>query len=283
MTPSLPSSATPDCTLLLCSCDAYEDTWSPFFTLLHCQWPQLTLPVVINTEHKACSFPGLNVCAVNQRGPVAMPWSLRLIECLERIDTEYVLLMLDDFFLCQPVDDSRFYQCLDWMRQNPNVASFCFYSIPDKKNEPDGQFPGFVKRPQRGEYRYNCQASLWRTKQLASFLRPHESPWIWETVGNWRSWRTKMDFYCAASTSTPIFDYYGTGSWSGVMRGRWYLPYVQPLFEQYGIQVDFTKRGTIDDDEVGEILRQKDQQFTYVFRKIYGAVLGILKNPKSLF
>lgn len=268
-----------DCTLLLCSCDAYEDTWVPFFTLLQRQWPQFDLPIVLNTEHKVFTFPGFDICTINQRYTKSIPWGQRMVDCLANIDTEYVLLMLDDFFLCESVDDTRFRQTLEWMRTDPKIASFCFHIIKDKNNVPDSRFPGFVKRPLRGEYRFNCQAGLWNTKQLANSIRPNENPWVWETLGNRRSFKSDMDYYCADDAYPPVFDYrFG----SGIIRGRWYLPYVQPLFKKYDITIDFSKRGDIGDDELDRKAQQKNHVLTYRLRRLYGNVVTVIKNLQSL-
>lgn len=271
-----------DCTVLVCSCDAYEDLWTPFFTLLSIQWKDRTFPVALNTESKSYESEAIPVRAVNQKDPAAViPWGQRMIECLEQIETEYTLLMLDDFFLCRPVDNKKIEDCLLRMKNDGNIATFCFYAIPDKKNERSS-FDGFVKRPKKGEYKYSCQAGLWRTKQLASFIRQHESPWVWEVVGNRRSFRDDFDFYCANNTNSLALDYYGDGQWSGVMRGKWYLPYVEPLFEKYRIAVDFSTRGTIGKEEVEKIIEQKDKPLLHAMRKCYGDTAAILKNLKSL-
>lgn len=44
-----------DVTLLVSSCDKYEDTWHPFFELLHIYGNGFSCPIVLNTEKKQYS------------------------------------------------------------------------------------------------------------------------------------------------------------------------------------------------------------------------------------
>lgn len=40
------------CTVLLSTCDSYEDTWNPFFKLMNKYWEDCPYDVFINTESK---------------------------------------------------------------------------------------------------------------------------------------------------------------------------------------------------------------------------------------
>ena len=40
------------CALLLCTCDAYEDLWDPFFQLVNIYWKDIPYNIYINTENK---------------------------------------------------------------------------------------------------------------------------------------------------------------------------------------------------------------------------------------
>jgi len=93
--------------LLVCTCDSYEDAWTPFFTLLKKHWPDAErLRIILTTETKDFSFPGLRiVCArtgVRRRGK-SKPWGARMIASLDLVKAPLVLWMLDDFFVNRPV------------------------------------------------------------------------------------------------------------------------------------------------------------------------------------
>ncbi|MBR2668842.1 MAG: hypothetical protein IKE36_03490, partial [Solobacterium sp.] len=72
--------------LLVNSCDAYEDCWIPFFTLLKKYWNP-HMPIYLNTETKSWSFEGLDIRTLQLYRKEDKPeWSERLIRTLQNID-----------------------------------------------------------------------------------------------------------------------------------------------------------------------------------------------------
>jgi hypothetical protein len=53
------------CTIIVNSCDAYDDTWYPFFKLLKKYWPNCKFPIVLNTETKKFEYEGLDIKVIN--------------------------------------------------------------------------------------------------------------------------------------------------------------------------------------------------------------------------
>lgn len=232
-----------NCTLLVNSCDSYEDSWNGFFDLLRIQWPDFDMDVVLNTETKTYAYAGLNIKTM-QLAKKGMPWGKRLMETLKRIDTKYILFALDDFYLNQPVRVDEIRKCYQYMEENPGIAYFSFLPTEDRNNIASTAYPGFERRPQKGEYRLNCQFALWNRESLLSFIRPHESPWEWELYGSRRSSRYQQEMYTIAKSSTPVFSY---ENGEVIMRGRWYLSRVQPLIRQYGLSIDLSQRESYED------------------------------------
>ena len=235
-----------DCTLLVNSYDGGEELWEGFFTALKYQWPDFDMPIVLNTEAKKYSFPGLNIKTLSlYSNGKKVAWARRLIETLKCIDTEYILFFLDDFWLDGRVDTAFFKKCCQWMHDSPDVAVLSFQST-NGRNIRDGRFNRFERRPQKGEYRMNCQAALWRREKLISYLRPHENPWEWELYGSIRSRRYKEGIYTLIEGEKKVFSY--DFLHGGVIhRGRWCKSVVVPLTELYKLNIDFSKRGFDDE------------------------------------
>src|SRR5438270_12060517 len=85
----------PSCSVLVLSCDSYSDLWRPFFTLFWRHWPDCPLDVYLGTN--STRYEDARVCSLNAgRGE---PWSKRLRYFLNQMDSRYVLIMLEDFFL----------------------------------------------------------------------------------------------------------------------------------------------------------------------------------------
>ena len=97
-----------DFTIIVNSCDKYEDTWFPFFKLMKIHWPCCdNYDIILNTETKQYTCDFMKLRTIN--GGTSATWSERLKNILEQIDTEFVLFFLDDFFIL--VDDGDLTSC----------------------------------------------------------------------------------------------------------------------------------------------------------------------------
>lgn len=258
-----------DCTLFLSTYDGGADMWEGFFTALCVQWPELKLPVAINTESKNFSWQGLDIQMLHAKNK-NMPWGKRLINALKQVDTEYILFFLEDFWLDAPVDNYFFEKCRQWMRDNTDVACLSFQWTRGP-NIQDGRFERFERKAPDGDYRINCQAALWRRERLIAFIRPHETPWEFEWWGSIRSKRYPDSIYTQKENSKPVFSY--NLSVGGVVhKGRWNRNVVLPLAEKYGLSIDYKRRGFFD-----EILLEPKR------RTILEKVLNRIRIMKSLF
>ena len=111
------------CTFLMSSCDNYEDLWNPFFQCLDKFWPDCPYPICLSTEHKTFhSERPLHF----ERKKGNLAWSTRFMDALQQIDTEYVFLVLDDYFACDQVEDRYFEEVMDIMDKDSSIASFQF-------------------------------------------------------------------------------------------------------------------------------------------------------------
>ena len=238
-----------DCTFLLSSYDGGEDLWEGFFKALSVQWPEMDMRIVLNTEKKHYSFPGYTIESFEPCKNKEMTWAERLVDTLKHIDTEYTLLFLEDFWLDDKVDDEFFRKTLEWMKENPDVANFSYYPCLPGTNIDDGKYERFELRPQKCEYKFNCQVGLWRPKELIGFFRLHEDPWEWEIFGSMRAGRCKQSFYSLKGDAPLVFSYGDNLTGCIIHRGKWVKDAVIPLAEKYGLEIDYSKRGFEDFDE----------------------------------
>lgn len=268
-----------NCTVVVSSCDNYEDTWYPFFTVLRNRWKNIPYPIVLNTETKSFQMEGLNICSFHlYQHPNEVPWSLRLKETLKRIETPYIIFLLEDFFLESDVDNQKIQQCIQWMDEDPTISCFDFAgTICGKK---PCQYPGFMERPRFSQYKFNAQAAVWRRIDLISYLRDDEDPWVWEFVGNLRSFRTSKKFYCCADGAEPAFNY----KLPGIVRGKWNPELVEPIVSQYGIKLNYAVRPSATHEEViahTNAARETDKLFG--LRVVHSYIVNVFLHFKSLF
>lgn len=265
-----------DLTILINSCDKYEDLWYPFFTLLEKNWNPISYPIVLNTESKTYnqSVSGKKVKSFQLfPSKKRIPWGKRLIDTLNCIDTDFILFMLDDFFLEEPVDLNRIESIIDYMKADPTIACFSFaHQLPPNIN--DGLYPGFERRPQNGDYRFTCQAGIWRREKLISYIRPHESPWDWEKYGSIRSEKYSEKFYSGIA-GFPAVMVYDVVSGGGVHCGKWTQNVVN-LFKENNIEIDFSKRGFF-----GEI--EEDKKNKGIIIKNYHRIKNRLQRKYAVW
>lgn len=180
--------------MILSSCDKYEDLWYPFCYQLVANWPEFNMPIYLGTESKHFSFTGLDIRCPLSGGEIYRQWSERLLQLLKKIDDEYILFMLDDFWLTEKVDVAKFNRVFSYMRDNKNIGFICL--LHEEKFFLKGEIRDKITASEYEDlnewkkglpFRITTQAGLWRKKYLIKLLRSHESAWYFETRATWRS------------------------------------------------------------------------------------------------
>jgi len=234
-----------NCAVLINSCDGYQDLWYPFFSLFYRFWPNCRYRVFLNAEHIPLvdGFPEVEV--KNQKESEPIPWGKRMRECLEEIEENYVIILLDDFFLRKAVDSDKIAKCLDWLDSDPSTAVFYFQDTSEafrREFIDDGRYSGFETAKKGAHYLMNLQAAVWRKSDLLNSLHDYDTPWTFEVLAS-RYYSGMQKFRYLKPEEPRIIDYGFQMKGMGVFRGKWVESDVKPLFEQNGIQVDLSKRG----------------------------------------
>jgi hypothetical protein len=232
-------------TILVNSCDAFSDCWSPFFTLFQHYWPGCRAPIILNTERLDFTWPGLNVRAsrVARNELHKLTWSKALVGCLDQIETDQVLYVQEDYFLNAVVEGALIDEFSKLMKRE-NVATVQLTPFGS-----DGPFratahPLLWEIDMRAPYRIALQAALWDVSKFRSYTRSHENAWQFEMLGTVRS-RRMPDVFCAVNRDIfcvdgrQIFPYVKTG----IIKGQWYQPAVVDLFQRHRIDIDYSARG----------------------------------------
>lgn len=254
------------CTVLINSCDSYEDAWYPFFTLFDKYWSNCDYPIVLNTENKSYELSKNKIKSFHLDPNHSMKWGERLIRTLDKIQSEYIIFLLDDFFFTDMVNDEKISELVKCMDEDKNVGVFSLYYI-EKNPFPDQhskKYSGFDLRNKKGPYRYNCQAAIWRKSVLKKSLRRFESAWDWELIGNRRSRRLKYDFYTLSPDSKLVFQYDYKNI--GIVRGYWSLPLTEKYLESQNIFINYSIRNSIIKNKENE--NEQIKKFILFLKKI---------------
>lgn len=248
---------TNNCTLLIASCDNYSDLWDPFFELLNRFWKDLQYDIVLSTESSNYVGKYHKINNIHPSLP-SVSWSKRIYDSLDKIENDYVILMLDDFFLKGKVDNERVTKTLNWLKANKNIATFTYWPISFDGIETN--FEGFEERPKVAKYKVSAILGIWNKKTLMKYLCDYdENAWQWEINATERAnTKYKNDkFYITINNDDQIFPYDFTSE--GLFAGKWFKNTV-PLFKRLKIDIDFEKRGFYN-----ETLRGLSSSILYSF------------------
>lgn len=157
--------------ILVLSCDKYKNTWKPFFSLLDKYYDNHNETYLV-TETLNCKYSDHTI---NVNSDI---WTERFRIALSVIDTEYVLVMLDDFFIREQVNDKLIAKALSTIKKDKNIAVINFEKDYRKS---DNYSKEFNKQRNMQPYLNSCQPSIWNKNILIERLQENETAWVWET------------------------------------------------------------------------------------------------------
>ena len=238
--------SSPDITILINSCDIYKDAWEPFIRLFFIQWKDCPYPIIINSE--TTIYKGVysekvkTICSIEKN----ISWSKRFRRCLEKVDTEFVLFILEDYFIQNVVSTDVFEHAHLLMKQNKKIGMAALsYGA---SNVEDGNFEDdyFYSRIINEKNKIWCRINLYRRDYLLNLIRDHENMWEFEQYASYRA--KKLPFFIIQQKdSVPeCFTFYVKYEEGYGISGRKWLPKNKDLFEKYGIEVNFDNLGFLD-------------------------------------
>lgn len=230
------------CTVVVNSCDKYEDAWYPFFELSKKYWKGCEYPFILNTESKNYNHSGINLSVVNYKPTEGhmSSWGARFRNCLANVHSKYVIILLEDFFFQKEVDQKEIDSCIEMMENNSHIKAIYFKQIDGYKEVYD-ENPLYFHMKEKKRYILNLQAAIWRTEDLIAFTHESDSPWSFEEEGSSRVGADDIFLCSTRGTHTDMsncaFPYLtdrrtGFGIWAG----KW-LWNNNKLFKQNGIEL----------------------------------------------
>lgn len=226
-------------TVVVNTCDAYHDVLGIFFHAWQDFWPDCPHPVVINTESRAYSHPA----RVHQHSSSGGTddWGARLRATLSSIDSEFVMMLYDDFILDAPVSQERVLQGLRLLQAQPSavVTYLINTALPLSRTGTDDIF---VPIKDRVDYRLNSAPSIWRKQALMDYTEVGDTPWAWEVFGTYRTWGDGRVFYSLNPKQQDIYPY-NHNKGGAIYRGKWVREVVEQVIGRYTLNIDWTLRG----------------------------------------
>ena len=229
-----------DCTVLVTSCDAYRDVEAPFLQLFRKYWPDCPFELVLVTETSpnngsAVSDNGEAVSSPlvrkELRGPHSFDrtiftgkgktWSQMLVAALDQIETPYVIMLMNDYFLESSVDTENILRRLDEAKEK---GALNYRLCPDP--------PRAVKNT---AYSVSCKAGIWNRQFLRALAAKTKSAWEFERYGSFMFDESdQRPLLVTEKLEFPFQDVVHKGYWE---------PWGVELLKREGIAYDFSVRG----------------------------------------
>jgi hypothetical protein len=214
--------------IVVASCRAYSDAWEPFQALFRKFWKDCPYHVTLVTDFADERWRGRFLQAGTDLG-----WSRNLIHGLSLVQSEHVLLMMEDFFLNDKVDNQIIWQALKTFQTDGKVQCIRLMPCPGPDGEDYNEYFGRITIG--APYRVSCQTAIWRKSSLERLLRLTNDAWSFEIDGT--NMRTEGDFLSVYRKQPFPFSYYN----SAINRGKW-NPGALEFCRNNGVSVDTSRR-----------------------------------------
>ena len=177
--------------IVMMSCDKYKCLTPAFLSCLDKYYP----------NHPLIHFVYGNKC-----------WTKRLRESLQKIKEEYILFMLDDMLIREPIKENLIQDALDTLKQDNTVAVINF---EQNYREAKPYSQKWLEQKHNQMYLHSCQPSLWRKSALIDNLSKDEDAWSWEMTWINNNWKYLIN------TNENIINIGRTNNFNwGIVRGK---------------------------------------------------------------
>lgn len=220
--------------VVIISCDAYKDAWNTFLLCFEKFWPNFSgrKYFITNTENiKDSDF------IVIKTGE-EKSWSAKVRTALKSIDEQFLIVLLEDYFLCKKVFDADIFKAENFVLDK-NADYLCLmpykYMIRYDSN--------YSLISSKNLYGKILQPSIWKKTYLESCLFDDDfSAWEFERRQKKSSvLRIAGKDYC---TKKKVL-----GFKNGILQGKWYGPSVKHI-KKIGINVDTKYRAFLPRFEI---------------------------------
>ena len=230
-----------DLTILVNSCDAYDDVWDLYFSAFQEYASCLSSNIVLNTESKYYNNKDLDVKTITYPNEKVDQWGKRLLNALSKIKSEYVLMVCEDFVLESTVDEEKIQACLSFMRSNKEAAVIYLAKVSEDV-VTDSDFEELKKYM---DYKVNSAPAIWRKSDLIRYVGEVDSPWAWEYFGSYRSYFDGKKFYQVPTQNGDLYNY-NSRLGGAIYRGKWVRDVVEEKIKKYKLSIDINERGVAD-------------------------------------
>lgn len=191
--------------------DGYKDLWPDFINLFKRHWPDCPFELfIVSNVDESYDIDGIKVLSAGHDAE----YSRKIQYALKNIDSDYYLVLLEDFFFSQRVDTNLFFSLLKYIEDN----QIRYYAMPmvgflhNYKGKKNSNRPGERFLSERAEYTLNCQPSIWKREYLTECIGTENyNAWVFEGLFSKINVRYKSLFVdkCIVNLTNPLSIVHG--------------------------------------------------------------------------
>lgn len=148
-----------DISILIIGFDGYKDVWDHDIALMNKYWPDRPKTYLADSELTP-EYEGVEII---NAGPNS-EWSKKVQVALDKIDTPYILLLLEDFFITDYVDNNKIESVIQMIEEDGILFYQLLVQLIRKtweKGKPYKENKNIKIIPENKKYGINLQAAIW--------------------------------------------------------------------------------------------------------------------------
>ncbi len=216
--------------IIVYSCWRNADMWSIFSELFKKYWNECSYEVILATDKN--QYEENNLCfdkIICYDGS----WYEMISNAIKIANTEYVILMMDDYLLNNYIDEKKIEQCIN-DAEKYKAANIRFVKTDIRLEKEIFKEDGIYDLYMPGKaYSLSTHIGIWNSELLLNYMRPEWSAWDFERIGSLTICDTGHPLLGTNDFEFPYVE--------GVRKGRWMKAGIE-VCEHNGISIDFSKR-----------------------------------------
>jgi hypothetical protein len=168
-----------DLTVVFIGFDGYSDLWNDCIRLYKKFWPDCPYRTLFVNNTKDVSWDGIEVL---HAGPTA-EWSRKMQLAIEKIETPYICLLLEDFFVSKQIDTKVVEDTMAFVKKE-GIRYFKLANISRAVHNRDPKYKGVNYLhviPEADEYGVSIQPAIWKKEYLTELIgEGNYSAWMFE-------------------------------------------------------------------------------------------------------
>jgi hypothetical protein len=184
-------------TTVVGTCDSYLNVVPNFITLYNKYYEPSTRRLIVGETEK------IDTDGFEWVLPGILPWGERMKIAIETVTTDYIFLLLEDYYLSQKLTVEYIEYLIAFMDRF-KADKLSIFPMEAHHNKYSEIINTIYKIDINGEFMSNLQPAIWRTEEFLRVVQPHYSPWDFEMYaqGNIRGIK---DNYYLVKVDIPIY------------------------------------------------------------------------------